>query len=55
MYGSVTVVKLPLLRPAGANHGKATLSLNEYTPGITTDGGTNKNLFIVASNTLTQG
>jgi len=54
-YGSVTVVKLPLFKPAGANQGNATLSLKEYAPGTTTDGGTNKSLFTLASNILTYG
>ena len=31
---------MPLLVPAGAYHGWATLSLNAYTPGIIVDAGT---------------
>ena len=30
----------PLFKPAGANHGAATLSLKAYTLGITVDAGT---------------
>ena len=35
----ITSPKPPLVKPAGANHGAAALSVNAYTPGIITDAG----------------
>ena len=45
----------PLLRPAGANHGAATLSLKAYTLGITVDAGTQTFLPKSASGIFTHG
>ena len=52
---SSTFDKPPLLRPAGANHGSATASLNAITPGNTTLGGTQTGLFLSTSRILTHG
>jgi len=52
---SNTPPKPPRFKPAGANHSAATLSLNAYTPGNTTDGGTQVGLPALSSNIFTQG
>ena len=47
--------KLPLFKPAGANHSAPILSEAAIAPGTITDGGTNVGLFEEGSNTLTHG
>jgi len=44
-----TVGNAPLFRPAGANQGSPTLSLNAYTPGINVDAGAHFNLPVSGS------
>ena len=48
-------VNIPLLKPSGANHSYATLSLWDITPPATTDGGTHTGLLISLSIILTHG
>ena len=49
---SITLPKIPLFKPAGANHSAPILSDWAIAPGTITEGGTNTGLFLAVSSTL---
>lgn len=51
----ITVGKLPLFNPAGANQVSLVLSLNAYTEGINVEAGTHTNFPVSGSLVCNQG